>query len=387
MTFWLLMCSLACVVTPPPGDEGRVAEAICTAFEANRANLAYGAIRFTYTVGKSSSTAAARCGEISEKYVADGTYVYNGDQARYELVFSAEDMASERVDLGGGRSTSQLTSFRLLTNGKVTLFDFMDPLSLAKRGPSSSSGRPLSSFSHSSQIDPGTEVFMRHVLLPIGLGRPDFKDPLNEHVEAAARHQGGWRLSSIDDAAQFEGEDVALLKFEPAEAGARVEYRVDLAHGAISRSFQTFSKSSGPEFEEFYDDLRRVGNKGWVPFRYTIRFGWGLTKQLVITETDFDHPPDQSAFRLEFPEAIPMINTDGFLRYDPQKVWSLDRLPSPSAPGTRRIPPGSAAPHSLPPVLPGVREPLPPWALPSLVFGVALLLLAATTYWRRRRER
>lgn len=381
MATYALLLSLFSQVPSAPSDGGSFTDAVQTAFNANRAVLPYGTIRFTFAVGRAENAEAAGRGELKDKWVAEGLYIYDGPRARYECIFSAADMLAERTDLGSGSSSSSLVSQRFLTDGKVSLFDSMHPSGV--KGSTVPAEKDLALYLHMHQIDPGTEPFFKSALIPIGLGNPNYKDSLTGLLEAVKTGQEGWKLIDIDEHAKFDGFNVALFTFESPDA--QVKFSVDLERGAITRRRQSGTKGQGTSGEDRYGDIRQVAGKGWVPFSWTIFMAGGLAKQLVIQEADFVKRPDPSVFRLEFPSPVPMINTANYTRYEPRKVWSLGELPLPSSPEARRISPPSASSSSTPPVMPVESEPIATWAIVCLVLGMFAILFASFTYWRRRR--
>ena len=379
MATFVLLLSVFSQVPSASADRAPLTEAVQTAILANRAVLSYGTIHFTYTVGNAKDAEAAGRGELQDKWVAEGLYIYDGHRARYECIFAAADMLAERTDLGSGSSETLLMSDRFLTDGKVSLFDILHPS--GAKGIPSPAGKDLSLYSHTSQINPGTDTFFNSVLIPIGLGDPNYKDNLTGQFEAAKTGQEGWKLIDVDEHAKWEGFDVALLTFECP--GGKSKSWVDLERGAITRLRQSIPKARGPSGEDRYGDIRQVAGKGWVPFSWTIFVEGGFAKQLVIQEADFVKRPDPSLFQMEYPAPTPMINTANYTRYEPRKVWNLAELPSPTAPGVRRIPPSAPSSSPNPPLMPVESEPIAVWAIVCLVFGM-IIVLASVTYWRRR---
>ncbi len=143
-----------------PAMAGSLAEAISTAYAANRSSITYGNFRFRYDVGRAADLESAARGDWSRRASARGGYAFDGVNAVYERVFSAAGMAADRVPTGVNQWSSQLDSKRRLTNGKVTLWD---NLIADDRG---------TSHLHTAQIDPGVEIFHRGMLFPLDLGSP-----------------------------------------------------------------------------------------------------------------------------------------------------------------------------------------------------------------------
>ncbi len=326
--------------------------AINTAYDANRSTLSYGSAHFTFTIGRS---------------VANGFYAYDGTNARYDLLVSVEDLIADRVKTGPNSwATGPVRSYRLLTDGQATLEDTHFP---------NNDGI----LTYQAQIEAGADQFSRNLLFPLDLGNPRPGDwHVSKDIELARKGSGAWKLESLDEHAKLDTTNVVLLTF--SDKGFRRQYWLDLAKSAVPVRIVDTADAGG-RIQIDYGDIRWVGNKGWLPFRYTIQTG-SLAKELVVQTADFEARPSTAVFQLEFPEALKIVDVGRKLLYDPKQVWDLSDLAGRSS--ARSTPIGIPDPLPAAPVMPGERTRVIPWVTALVVCGIVLLGSGAIVFWRRR---
>ncbi|WP_157605080.1 hypothetical protein [Schlesneria paludicola] len=285
------------------GASDEIPEAISNAYQANRTSITFGSFRFRYDVGQAPHIEAGEKGEWSKKATASGSYAFNESDAVYECVFSVTDMLADRVMVDGGSWSSQLVSKRRLTNGSLVLWDNLFP------GPDDTT------YSHTCQIDAGSEIFYKDLMFPLALGSPRkahqdvFDHAPMPPVEIKEVERESQRLIYM----RFEGERSLF------------EYWIDVAKGAIPVEIRKTLGSEEPKVRLtiFNKDIRMVSHDGWMPFRTLTFIEPSFVRELVVEEADCRTAPDAKAFSLEFTEARAMIDVPRKVRHEPRKVWSL----------------------------------------------------------------
>ena len=345
-------------------------EAICTAYEANRASITRATIRLRYSVGDAPDIAAAREGRWTDRSDADCLFVLDGDRARYDQLFRIEDLRAKRAMTGPLSYTTRLTWLRMATDGRVTLTD--------KTIVSASDADELT---RQVRIDPGTNPFYRSAQLPLHLG---FRGEIPYFGRLPEMLKGGvvgLRLKEVKLDSRLDGMEVA----EIAVAGGNDSTRfwVDLRRGAIPILTRTEMRGGTIVDLDRYEDLRQVSNGAWLPFRRVVFSTLGnAATEWAIHEADFDKIPDADQFRLKLPKAEPVIDVAAMRAYPPSDVWDLSRLPAANAPGVESLQP--RRPSVEAPAMPGERPPSYT-SIAFIVAGVVLVSLALILYRRRSR--
>lgn len=339
-----LMLALATAMTSQ-GSSDELPRAILDAFTANQAAFRAGEVKFRFTRGTASSSAAARAGKFNPGYGAEGRFAFKGELAYHERLFAEADVLSTSKYVGNGQTMVLLSSFRSATDGKRTLMDWIG----AKSGKKAS---------HALRLDPGSDRFDADFQFPIALARPDcdWGSP-RISLRAAFRGRPGVRIASVDREADFEGRGVVRIAVEYDEGAA--EYWIDLERGAIPLKIVRRNIPGGDRPESattlFHDDVRHVEGAGWLPFEQSWRSdrdGWG--GRTVIEEARFSEPP-ASAFTMEFAEPIGLVDQSRGLTFAKRTSWDVSKLPSPGSRGVGKLPPASFGPE-YEAVLPGERE-------------------------------
>lgn len=129
------------------------------------------------------------------------------------------------------------------------------------------------------------------------------------------------------------------------------EDRVDPARGSIPVEIRMAFGRDEPKTSLVIlnDDLRKIRDDAWLPFRTLTFIAPSFAREFVIEEADCSKPPDPATFRLEFPEARPMIDVAAKVRHAPRKVWTLKDLDSdPEVKPIRFSKPGDSQPNATP---------------------------------------
>jgi prepilin-type N-terminal cleavage/methylation domain-containing protein len=344
-------------------------DAICTSYEANRLLLNHhGSAKFQLSTGRAANLDKAMAGDWTERSVATGVLLYAGPNIRYECVYSSDQMAQHTTRISKNELTTTLSSVRLLSNGKATLVDMIDAEDATKT-------------THFAQIFPSNDLLPKHIEFPLDLGLETQHArrlaPLLHTVKIA---EADVSLSLVQSSVKLDNLDVSLLAFKLPRG--QIEFWIDLARGALPVQIR-YSDERGVELRVIRSrDIRATRNGGWLAFREMTYSSDHTVREQVIDDAQFESAPPLSAFTLEFPEAISIIDNAAGARYAPQKKWNLASLPALGSPGTRKV--VVSSPPPLAPSLPRIR---PSWPLVTYVLsGCALvcLFLAGLVVYRRR---
>lgn len=359
-------------------DLDRAEAAIRRAYEANRLGMKQWTAAFELTVGRSATPEAIRKNEWSKQFAtAKGSYVYDGKNGRYELLHSDADIVSNRTKISNNEWTTPLSSFRLLTDGRVTLSDYVDVLGDDKS--------PL----HSAQIDAGVEGFFNPIQFPLSLGDPDRDDWSAVRGRGRAANVGvPWKLAAVEHDVDLDGVRVTKLSYELQ--AARWTFWVDLERGAIPIRRHYAESDSGPKLYREYARVERVNDGAWLPREsfelLTSGKRDGSVKKLTIDAIDTQAKVDRSRFRMEFPAARKFYNTADRVYYTDVKVVDLDKLPAVGAANVGRFAEGPTTSGNAP-KMPGELQGGSVW---PAVSGIILLCIAAALaihHVYRRRQR
>jgi hypothetical protein len=206
------------------------------------------------------------------------------------------------------------------------------------------------------------------------------QENLGFELRGALSGNPDYRVSEIREA-DFEGTRVVFIAL--AYARGRGEFWVDLERGAIPLKRVIRSNGANGDTREivaYYDDLKLIQGRGWLPFKSTTWYGSDKTaKQLLIQEANFSERPSPTSFGLEFPAETTLVDEAVGLRYPPRKVWDVNSLPAANAVGVEKVE-YAASPGTAPLPLPGERGA----DRTELVFiGVVILaLIGSLLAWR-----
>ncbi len=150
---WLLCSTLGLTagLDDSKSDQGDLASAIRTAYEANRSAFRFGTLKLRDSIGIARDAESANRRDWTRKYgEAEGVYVFDGTRAMYDCTYPLEDMVASRVRSGDGW-TSVLSHERGTTDGKLTLLDAVFPTDDGK------------SLTHTAEIFPASLILQRQV--------------------------------------------------------------------------------------------------------------------------------------------------------------------------------------------------------------------------------
>lgn len=334
----------ALVVQPGPTPPERLElrkqlEHIRNTYIANRGAFPFGTFRFDYMVGAAENEKDARAGRMRHESTARGLYVFNGSNARYEVVFSEEDLRRATRKIGEGKHSSSLHCFRSLTDGQVTLLDTITAKEQSDQ------------LRHSPRILPEV-YFHEYFAFPLGLGDPHFTH-FNLARDIDRYLEGKIELKSYEPRGSFEGESVAVVVFKLV-AGIRT-YWIDLGHGAVPVQAHDEVTETGRILGEYLEQVDFEPGLGWLPHVMTSCTDQGRrVVRIVVREVVVDRPPTPTDYRLEFPTEVAIFDQARGRSYPQQKVWSLLALPRPSA--VRRESSVGAGYQASEPVMPGERS-------------------------------
>ena len=354
----------------PPGDRGELLRSIAGAYEENRAKFPHGIVRYETLDGFADSTSKAREGSLREVATAPCEYTFDGKHALGSRLFPAEDMAGTTTVVGN-RSWSRLNSFRAVTNGALTLLEQVSSVP----GPQRTC--------RGAVIVAGDSTCYRSIeLFPLDLGFSEgARHDLGGFLRMVLDKAEGTAIEAIDMDARLD--DIRVAKLTLKGRNGTGTYWLDLERGAIPLYWR--DDVGGALTECFLDDVRAVPGHGWLPFRATVCMSGGRVKHVALRDVDFDRKPARTAFRLGFPEPIPMANMASGRAYKPRRVWDLDDLPAANSAAAQPI--ALPSPGAFQPDLPGEREaPGPPYSTYAAV-AASILIVATALIYRRSRTR
>jgi hypothetical protein len=357
----VLLFFLTGIICSQPDNSTQQLEFLRLSYKANKDSFAYGTFRFRFTRGSSASLADAESEVFSKAFELSGFYAFEGDNARYESVADPKVLAAATTRTGELRTSSLITSFRSLTNGKFTL---RDNHQLNKEGA------PLR---HGTVMSSGTNAFYRS-------GSFDFPLYIGDNGNGGSEYDlfrhltetkgGKLSLAELDMDSHLDGFNVC--KFSCTWKDGRATYWIDLNRGSIPLRVVVHYNPNNTDAVFIFTDLLQMPNAGWLPRKklHIIHNGKAaIVDRVVVTEFDTEKNPGPSTFQLDFPEPIRVLNSPEKVVYPPSKTWSLLKLPSPSSKGVR---PAMQLPAPTPD-LPGEAAPTRFWMM-ALVAAVVLFL-------------
>lgn len=345
-------------------DDRAALGALADLYEENWAKFDAGRVWFEYTDAYAKTLDEAIKGNLTGAYKAEGFYAFKGRDAAYGRLFADEALVATSTKISENQVAHRFESIRSLTDGKVTLSDFI-------------SGNPGGRTFRSTIIDPGVDGFFKSVAVPLCPKSPaGARDDLTRTARLIRDGASGMELVSIKDEV-VEGVKAVRIEIK-APGGTRVMW-VDPERAAIPIRLHDEMLSGGTN-DLHHGDIRHVPGRGWLPFERTYLTG-GRVFRTVLTKVDFESVPDD-AFRLEFPEPVAVVDMAKNLSYRPQKVWDLAHLPASNSPGTVRLQPSFAA---IEPAMPGERETGPPYFAIASIGVAAVVMVAGLWKWRRAR--
>jgi len=367
---------LAAMIGFQSGDLAQQIEFIRLSYRANKDAFAFGTFHFEYTRGSCATLSDAESGVFSKAIKEDGFYVFDGKNARYDLVAEPAAIAAGTTRIDDRTTAYSASSFRMLTDGEVTLVDFQWLI------------KSNTVLHHKPEMYSGTSIFYddAYFTFPLWIG-DNCRHPYDLYQFLTAVRERAASVVELDFDSHLDGVRVCklALAYKSAYSQGTCTYWVDRSRGCVPLRFVNCPDKQGAASIYIYGDLDHVPNAGWIPRRSLHIIADGkVVDRIVVTRIDAQKKPRPSMFQLEFPQAVPIVDRHRKLVYAKQKSWSLLNLPSRSSPGTRPVIPRAFNP---PIDMPGEIEAGPPWSiiLPAAIIGV--VISAAILIARHRRKR
>jgi hypothetical protein len=367
---------LAGILGAQAGDPMSQIDYMRLSYKANKQSFAFGSFRFEYTIGVSANATDAESGIYQQSIKEDGLYIFDGKNARYELTASPKDILAVTRwidpdrDSTRRKSMSLANTFRMLTDGKVT---FMDSTGVGR------AGAPLP---HLPQISADIRLYRSSFEFPLYIGDESGR-PYDLFGDLTTIKDGKASLAELDLDARLNGLKVCKVSYTYKD-GTKT-YWVDLNRGSVPLRILNHYDPTGTDVVFIFDDLVQVAGAGWLPRRMLHIIANGVSvSQLTITDIDVQHKPQLSAFQLEFPKPVRVVDGARQLVYSRRKTWGLLDLPSRSSPDARPAVPKS---HVAPAELPGEIEAGPHWAIIVLLVLLVLAASCSVVLARRRGKR
>jgi hypothetical protein len=343
-------------------DQDQMIKAVRTASAANRAAVAFGSIDFKYSAGTAGSAQAILGGNWKDVSTATGRFAFDSKNRYYERIFSVADTMAHRTVISKHEASNTLGSLRVATNGKVTLLDRMNV------------GGPDGTMSHFPQIYPKPELFEQDVVVPlqVGLSSPGNWDFAQDVDRMGQPGFEDW-AAVVEGEESVDGHQTLKVRFSSAKLHATRRYWIDLERGAMPLKIVDTDEQGKDKYEVINQNIKLLSDHFWFPFRQIIFNRSGRAKEVTVTAADFQDPPKPQAYEMEFPEPVAIIDNGKRIRYAPQKVWDLNRLPSPHSKDARKL--VVAEMQVVAPAMPGERT---SWSATTLwLFGVGVVLLGS----------
>jgi len=299
-----------------PSDIDR---AILNAYEANRLTLGrQGEISFERSQGIAKDEESAMKGEWTNRVTGKGLYVFRDKMIRYDMLYDAADIDSHSQKTDSRSITSTLNSFRLLSNGNVTLFD----MKLGNIG---------ANVHGTAQIHEGVDQAKKNISMPFDLGLYEEKEwRLGPLLTRSIRGDANTQIVERIFDENINGIKTCHIVFN--FSSIKIHYWIDLATGALPIRYREIAQNGRITLAINWEDVRKIGPNTWFPYRETTFLSGRTARQTLITGANFGSSPNPALFQLEFPNPISIINESEKVRYAPQRVWNLSKLPNRNSP-------------------------------------------------------
>ena len=371
----MFFAALAAMIGFQSDDLAQKIEFIRLSYKANKDAFAFGTFHFEYTRGSCATLSDAESGVFSKAIKEDGFYVFDGNNARYDLVAEAAVIAAGTTRIGHTTAYSA-SSFRALTDGEATLVDYQWLI------------KSDTVLLHRPEMYSGISIFYNdaYFRFPLWIG-DQCRHPYDLYQFLTAVRDRAASVVGLDFDSHLDGLRVCKLSlaYKSAYSEGTCTYWIDLSRGCVPLRFVDCFDKKGGESTYIYGDLEHIPNAGWVPRRCLHILANGkVVDRIVVTRIDAQNKPRPSMFQLEFPQAVPIVDRHRKLVYAKQKSWSLLHLPSRSSPGTR---PAILRPFNPPNEMPGEIEPSLAWSITVPAVIISAVISAAMLIARHRSKR
>jgi hypothetical protein len=340
-------------------DPVEVLKHVRIAYDGNRGAFQQGVIRFENLRARASRVLDNGEVESSAPRVATGTYAFDGKLARLDFLYDVETTRASTKTIGRDSFVTSVASFRVLSDGNRVLKDLITLDGSQQK------------FDHVPQI-----LFKNSINtdldFPLDLG-PLAYDSRSLSYDVDELLRGESQLVRFDANSEHAGRSVMYFQIQWKQ-GLR-EYWIDLERGGVPLQIvDTKPKEDPSEYRRVrHEDLRLIAGHGWLPMKrtyYSRRVN--LYEEFTIKDASFEKPP-ASAFVLEFPERVRMVDqTKGLVHHIGRNAWSLSNLPGPNSQGVSPYVVRSFEPA---PEMPQERESAPTWLIAVAVIGLLLCVL------------
>ena len=366
----MLILILAAIIGQPADDPMQQIEYLRLSYKNNKDKFSFGEFRFDYTIGVAGSRSDAEAGVFTSSVQEEGFYIFDGENARYELVAEPKAIAAVTKWLDDRRNTSMAMVFRMLTDGKVT---FLDQVHTNRKG---------TVLIHQPEIFQGTGVYRERFDFPLFLGS-DSERPYDLFSNLAWIKEGSASLAELDLDSHLDGHKVCKVSFNYKEG--RCTYWLDLNRGSVPLRILDHYNPADLDVTFDFGEVVQIPNAGWLPRRMVHIVGNGDTVQrLLVKEVDAQHKPAGTAFALDFPKPVRVTDGARKLVYPSSKTWSLLHLPGRHSPGTITATPAT---YVSPSELPGEMDAGPSWVTIFFLAILVFLILGSIFLIRMRKKR
>jgi hypothetical protein len=366
----VLLLLLATVTAFAPDDPMEQVDFLRLSYKANKDAFAYGSFRFEFIRGSCASVSDAESGVFTRAFKEDGLLIFEGQNVRYELVARPEELTAAMKPKGDHLISSYITAFRMVTDGKATLVDSLFP------------DQAKTSLVHRPLVAPGTDRLHKQFEFPLYLGDNtphalDLFTALTDVKNAKAS------LAELDFDSALDHRKVC--RFALTWENGKSTFWIDVARGSVPLRVLDHYNTENQDYIYEFSDVEQVPNGGWLPRRMLKISDQGAqVERIVLTETDAEHRPPPSAFRLDFPKPTEVQDRVKNIVYRGQKSFSLLNPANPQSSATRPMhSPGYVPPSELP----GEIEAGHSWGVIAGVGGIVLTMAAGIVFLMRRRAR
>ena len=114
----ILLVLVAVAGLQPPEVSDQQIEFLRLSYKSNKDAFTFGTFHFDYTRGACASPTDAEAGVFTRAVNERGLYLFDGTNARYELIADPKDLAAATTWIGERKRSSLAGAYRTLTDGK-----------------------------------------------------------------------------------------------------------------------------------------------------------------------------------------------------------------------------------------------------------------------------
>ena len=281
--------------------------AIADSFDNNRNGFASGSVEIVEESLDNDRNALGSASHVAR-------YIFSGNQAIYERAMNAPKAEPMPVNFVDFILTKQLSSVRIVTNGRLYFLEEAQWQSTRKR--------PLTGVNMSA----GSDGLYKRVRIPFDLGFNNAsRDDLASNLRQILNQEKSCKLISIKEDQKLEGASVIQVDAE-FKNGTR-SYWIDLERGAVPLRKEDRLRA-GPIITTIYSNIKWIEGHGWLPLTMeTTDFSTESIIRTTIVNYDFKLIPDNKKFVLRLLKPSSIINELDRIAYNNLKVVDLNSLP------------------------------------------------------------